>query len=75
MLEGDPIWEVCGDAVDGRDAIEKAAKLEPDLVILDFAMPRLNGLEAAARIRQLLPGVPIVMFTMYASQIRSDSIE
>ena len=72
MLEDDPVLEVCGDAVDGRDAIEKAAKLEPDLVILDFAMPRLNGLEAASRIRELLPGVPIVMFTLYASQIKSD---
>jgi CheY-like chemotaxis protein len=72
LLEDDPGLEVCGDAVDGRDAIEKAARLEPDLVILDFAMPRLNGLEAASRIRKLLPGVPIVMFTMYASQIKSD---
>jgi chemotaxis response regulator CheB len=72
MLEDDPGLEVCGDAIDGRDAIEKAAKLEPDLVVLDFAMPRLNGLEAASRIRKLLPGVPIVMFTMYASQIKSN---
>jgi chemotaxis response regulator CheB len=72
MVDGDPGLEVCGDAVDGRDAIEKAARLEPDLVILDVAMPRLNGLEAASRIRKLLPGVPIVMFTMYASQIKAD---
>jgi DNA-binding NarL/FixJ family response regulator len=72
MLEADPILEVCGDAVDGREAIEKAAKLHPDLVILDFAMPRLNGLEAASRIRILLPKVPIVMFTMYAAQIKSE---
>jgi chemotaxis response regulator CheB len=72
MLEADPVLEVCGDAVDGREAIEKAAKLHPDLVILDFAMPRLNGLEAASRIRNLLPKVPIVMFTMYAAQIKSE---
>jgi len=72
MLEADPSWEVCGDAVDGRDAIEKATKLQPDLVILDFAMPRLNGLEAASRIKSLLPRVPIVMFTIYASQVKSD---
>ena len=37
MLEDDPVWEICGDAVDGLEAIEKAAKLKPDLVILDFA--------------------------------------
>src|ERR1041385_1951793 len=72
MLEADPVLQVCGDAVDGREAVEKAAKLTPDLVILDFAMPRLNGLEAASRIRNLLPRVPIVMFTMYASQIESE---
>jgi DNA-binding NarL/FixJ family response regulator len=56
MLQGDPVLEICGDAVDGREAIEKAAKLEPDLVILDFAMPRLN-----------------VMFTLYGSQIKTES--
>jgi len=73
MLQGDPVWEICGDAVDGREAVEKAAKLEPDLVILDFAMPRLNGLQAASEIRKLLPGVPIVMFTLYGSQIKAES--
>ena len=73
MLQGDPVWEICGDAVDGREAIEKAAMLEPDLVILDFAMPRLNGLQAASEIRKLLPGVPIVMFTLYGSQIKAES--
>ena len=72
MLEADPAWQVCGDAVDGREAVEKAAKLEPDLVILDFAMPRLNGLDAASQITKLLPGVPIVMFTMYSSQIKRE---
>jgi len=73
MLEDDPACEICEDAVDGREAIEKAARLEPDLVILDFAMPRLNGLQAASEIRKLLPGVPIVMFTLYGSQIRAES--
>jgi CheY-like chemotaxis protein len=73
MLQDDPVWEICGDAVDGREAVEKAAKLEPDLVILDFAMPRLNGLQAASEIRKLLPGVPIVMFTLYGSQIKVES--
>jgi DNA-binding NarL/FixJ family response regulator len=73
LLQDDPILEICGDAVDGREAVEKAAKLEPDLVILDFAMPRLNGLQAASEIRKLLPGVPIVMFTLYGSQIKAEN--
>jgi DNA-binding NarL/FixJ family response regulator len=72
MLEGDPVWEICGDAIDGREATEKAAKLEPDLVILDFAMPRLNGLQPACEIRKFLPAIPIVMFTLYSSQITAE---
>ena len=55
MLQDDPVWEICGDAVDGREAVEKAAKLEPDLVILDFAMPRPNGLQAASEIGNYYP--------------------
>ena len=55
MLQADPVWEICGDAVDGREAVEKAAKLEPALVILDLAMPRLNGLQAASEIGNYYP--------------------
>ncbi len=40
-------WEVCGDAADGQEAVDKATELHPDLVVLDLAMPRLDGLEAA----------------------------
>jgi DNA-binding NarL/FixJ family response regulator len=56
--------EVCGEAVDGLDAIEKAQKLKPDLVILDVEMPRMNGLEAARLLNQLMPGTPLVLFTL-----------
>jgi len=72
MLESLPGCEVCGDAVTGRDAIAKAAKLKPDLVILDFAMPQLDGLKAASAIKALLPDVPIVMFTMYSSALAQE---
>lgn len=57
--------EVCGEAVDGVDAIEKAKKLNPDLILLDVAMPRMNGIKAASVIKDLMPQVPIVLFTMY----------
>lgn len=60
-------WTVCGDATDGFDAVQQAKNCEPDIVLLDFAMPALNGLGAAARISQLLPGVPIIMYTLYDS--------
>ncbi len=73
LLESEPDWEVCGEAVNGREAIAKAKELEPDLVILDFAMPRLNGLKAAAEINRFLPEVPIVMFTMYGSALRQEA--
>jgi chemotaxis response regulator CheB len=46
-LESQPGFQVCGEAVDGMDAIEKSRDLHPDLIVLDFAMPRMNGLDAA----------------------------
>src|ERR1700736_2557455 len=49
-------WEVCGEAADGRDAVEKCAQLKPDLLILDICMPKLNGVDAA---RQILKSNPV----------------
>jgi DNA-binding NarL/FixJ family response regulator len=62
-LESD--FEVCGEAHDGHDAIEKAQRLHPDLIILDLSMPVMNGFEAARVLRDLMPSVPIIMFTLY----------
>ena len=61
--------EVCGQAVDGEDAIEKAWELKPDLVLLDVAMPRTNGIVAASVLKDLLPGIRIILFTMYTEAI------
>ena len=69
ILELHPGWEVCGDAVNGREAVTRAVELKPDLVVLDWAMPELNGLEAAEQISNLLPDVPIVLHTMYGSKL------
>jgi len=63
LLEGDG-WEVCGEAEDGLAAIEKAAILKPDLVILDFSMPKLNGLQAGLTIHTADPQVPLLLFTL-----------
>lgn len=57
--------EVCGEAGDGRDAIEKARKLMPDLIISDITMPGLNGFDTALEIRKFLPNVPILFLTMH----------
>jgi DNA-binding NarL/FixJ family response regulator len=67
LLEHNPEWQVCGEAVDGRDAVLKAKQLSPDLVVLDFLMPGLNGLEAAREIHQSAPAVRLLMCSMYMS--------
>lgn len=67
LLEHNPQWQVCGEAVDGRDAVVKAKELSPDLVVLDFLMPGLNGLEAAREIHKSVPSVRLLMCTMYLS--------
>jgi DNA-binding NarL/FixJ family response regulator len=56
---------VCGEAGDGRQAVEKARALKPDLILLDLAMPEMNGAETASVLRRLMPDVPIILFTMY----------
>jgi DNA-binding NarL/FixJ family response regulator len=60
--------EVCGEAENGREAIEKAKALEPDLIILDVTMPVLSGFEAAREIRKVLPKTPILILTMHGSR-------
>ena len=65
FLESREGFEVCGEAVDGVDAIEKAKELYPDLIILDLAMPRMNGAAAASVLKRRMPKIPIILFTMY----------
>jgi DNA-binding NarL/FixJ family response regulator len=62
------------EAVDGLEAIEKAASLKPDLIVLDLAMPRLNGAETAAVLKKSLPKTPVVLFTLYADQISASLV-
>jgi DNA-binding NarL/FixJ family response regulator len=57
-------WQVCGEANGGREAVEMAIQLRPDIVILDLSMPDLNGLEATRRIRKHLPSVEVLIYTM-----------
>ena len=63
-LERNSAYQVCGQAVDGEQALAKALELRPDLIILDLMMPNMNGLEAAREISARLPGVPILMYTL-----------
>src|ERR1700730_9151064 len=61
-------FDVC-EAVDGEDTIEKARKLKRDLILLDVAMPHTNGIAAASVLKEMLPNVRIVLFTMYTETI------
>jgi DNA-binding NarL/FixJ family response regulator len=67
LLESHPGWEVCAEAKDGRDAVELATSLKPDLVLLDIGMPNLNGLEAARQILATSPNAAILILTMHDS--------
>ncbi len=58
-------WQVCGEAADGQEAVAKAHELAPDVVVLDFAMPNMNGIEAAKKIHDELPQTAIVLCSMY----------
>jgi DNA-binding NarL/FixJ family response regulator len=64
-LENHSDWHVCGQATNGLEAVQKAAELHPDLIILDFAMPVMGGLGAARQILSASPSVPILIFTNY----------
>jgi DNA-binding NarL/FixJ family response regulator len=66
-LEGD--WKVDGEAVDGRDAIEKAQKLRPDLIVLDVSMPVMSGLDAARVLRHIMPAVPLILCSLHANDV------
>jgi DNA-binding NarL/FixJ family response regulator len=68
LLEGHPGWEVCGEAGTGREAVEKAGRLKPDIVVLDLSLPELNGLEATRQILRESPRTEVLVLTMHHSE-------
>ena len=64
LIESRAGWTVCGEAIDGEEALRKSRELKPDLIILDLAMSGLNGLLAAREISKVLPSVPILLHTV-----------
>ena len=61
MFNGEPDFEVCGEAENGKEAVEKALRLDPDVVILDLLMPVINGIDAARVLRLIMPRLPLIM--------------
>lgn len=68
VLDGQPGWTICGEAVNGRDAVEKAKQLKPDVMIMDVTMPELNGLEATRQILKDRPKTEVLILTVHESE-------
>lgn len=68
LLESKTGWQVCAEAANGRDAVERAGALQPDVAVLDIGMPLLNGMEATRQIRKVSPGTEILILTMHDSE-------
>ena len=71
-LEQESEWTICGEAENGKVAIDRVRELQPDVVILDLSMPVMNGLEAARAIKTIAPGTRILMFTLHTYPHLSD---
>jgi DNA-binding NarL/FixJ family response regulator len=67
LLESRAGWEVCGEATNGREAVEKAAKLKPEIAVVDIGMPLLNGIEVVRQLRKVSPETQILILTMHES--------
>lgn len=69
FLESQPQVEVCGEASDGAEALERGLELKPDLIVLDFYLPRINGLQAAFMFHKIAPNTPVILFTLFKDEI------
>ena len=72
VLEQHEGWLVCDEARNGREAVERFEQIRPDVIVLDFQMPEMNGLDAARILTQLSPETPILMVTLYLSNQLSE---
>ena len=68
LLESEEGWEVCAEASNGREAVEKARKLKPDVAVLDIGMPLVNGIEATRQMKKISPETEILILTMHDSE-------
>jgi two-component system nitrate/nitrite response regulator NarL len=75
ILSARPDWEICGEAVNGQEAIQLANDLRPDAIIMDITMPVMSGLEAARQLTKSNNAAPILIFTMHESRSLADSVQ
>lgn len=66
LFKSEADFDVCGEAENGREAIETAQELHPDLIVLDLSMPVMNGIDAARVLSRLMPTVPLIVFSEYS---------
>ena len=71
FFESLPGWNVGGEAGEGAEAVQKATELKPDLILMDFSMPNMNGVEAASVVKKMLPDVHIILFTIFNDALGS----
>ncbi len=69
LFTAEPDFDMCGEAENGREAIEKAQELHPDLIVLDLSMPVMNGTDAARVLRNLRPTLPLIIFSEYSDAL------
>jgi DNA-binding NarL/FixJ family response regulator len=75
LLEQQSTWRVCDQAPTGTEALQRVKENPPDMILLDFQMPDLNGIEVARRIVALFPEIPILMVTIHVSKQLSDEAQ
>jgi NarL family two-component system response regulator LiaR len=65
VFNAEPDYDLCAQARNGREAVDLAIKHRPELIILDLVMPEVNGMEASQQLKEIMPDVPIILFTQY----------
>jgi DNA-binding NarL/FixJ family response regulator len=69
IFEMEEDYDLCAEAVNGEEAIALAREHKPDLIVLDFQMPVMNGIEAAYELKRIMPNIPIILFTLHADTV------
>jgi DNA-binding NarL/FixJ family response regulator len=75
ILSARPEWEICGEAINGQEAVRLAGDLAPDVIIMDITMPVMSGLEAARMLTKNKTSAPILIFTMHESRSLAESVK